>query len=367
MTVQEASTNIKAWLSFTGTLPDSDSESVFEDLLAAYCKIKQAAFTLPVSNEMDLNKFNPLSKVSSGNPWAVQFENQSRMNEIKLDVDRTHQEVDLFQREDVQKSLINILFVFGKVYAIPYRQGMNEIAAIIFTVVSGACVTSSMETKESVAYAILSGLMMKKRLADFFFPEAVTHKSEMESGGGSSPLLSRCEKIFELLGQKDARLHKHLVMQDVAPNLFLLRWVRLLFAREYSIPITIKIWESLFEDTGPGDPFEFPCMVDYLAVAMILNVRQSLMCSDNSGCFSILLKYPTVEDVGQLLDLADRLKQGRSPVVMVPQQPTKRELVVSELSSVIADLKKSEVAKSIQREITKLEDIVGYLKTPSAR
>ena len=368
------------WLRATGSIPNDAREVPVDTLVANYSRLKQDSFAISVNtgSGVDLSKFNPLSKVSAGNPWASQYENQNRMNEIKLDVDRTHQEVKLFQTEEVQKSLMNILFVFGKVHSLPYRQGMNEIGAIIFSVVSEGYEPStderdikSAEVRESIGYTIFSSLMMNIGIVDFFFSKSVQHEKPI-SNSAPSPLLSRCEKIFDLLSQKDARLHKHLVMNDIAPNLFLLRWVRILFSREFSIANTVRIWDFLFAQILPGEPASFPSTIDYFAIAMVLNIRQSLLSSDNSGCFSLLLKYPSVDHVGQLLDLTVRVKQGSLVVASAPpilnmQASSKRDMVLSDLAAVIADLRNSQVAKSIEREISKLEHVVGYLKAPSGR
>ena len=372
MVLKAAKDRLLFWLKASGALADEVNDVPVDELVSTYARLKQESFTLPQSTgaHVDLNMFNPLSKISSGNPWAVQYDNQNHMNEIKLDVDRTHQEHALFQVAAVQKSLINILFVFGKVHALPYRQGMNEIGAVIFSVVAEGSEGSGLyEEQEGIAYAMLSGLMMRVGVADFFYQASVS-QPKTSSGGGLSPLLSRCDKIFELLAQKDARLHKHLVMNDVVPNLFLLRWVRLLFAREFSISSTVEVWDGLFSHMVAGERLEFPSMVDYFAIAMVINVRSALLVSDNSGCFSILLKYPQVDHLGQLLDLALRVKQGGTLAIANPpaQQPqmSKRDVVLSDLSSIIADLRNSQAARSIEREIKRLEQVVGYLKPPAS-
>jgi TBC1 domain family protein 5 len=327
---------------------------------------------LKSAGNVDVNKFNPLSKVTNGNPWTAQFENQNRVNEIKLDIDRTYQDMAFFKDANVQKSLINVLFVFGKTMNIPYRQGMNEIVAILFHAVSHAVDASRaqdpaetrLDMKEGVTYGMLSSLMLQVGIVDFFLAHSVLHK---EVGGSPSPLLDRCEKIFDLLCQKDARLHKHLVMNDISPNLFLLRWIRLLFSREFTFNKTLVIWDHFFASlkSGVAARFAFPSFIDYFAIAMILNVRNTLLTSDNSGCFTTLLKYPETSDVESLISMATQLRTG-APAPVAPMIAvtgvTKRDRVVTDLASVIDDLRKSQVAQNIQREIEKLEEVVNFLR-----
>jgi len=93
---------------------------------------------------------------------------------------------------------------------------------------------------------------------------------------------------------------------------------------------------------------------------MLLHVKQSLLSSDNSGCFTLLLKYPEPSSMGTIIDEANRLLSSGEPVKAPPQ--SKRDRVVTDLTSVIDDLRNSEVSRSIQREIAKLEDLVNFLK-----
>ena len=370
------------WYIASGAGEPGENSIPFESLASEYASVKANSFNLPVhtADNIDLNRFNPLSKVTSGNPWTVQYENQNRLNEIKLDVDRTFQDMAFFRKPEVQKSLIDVLFVFGKVRKLSYRQGMNEICAIVYHIVSEGFDAESqlpvavpiLVVKEAVAYAILSALMMKVGIADFFYAQSVLHAPpSADNMTSSSPLLERCDKIFDLLCQKDQRLHKHLVMNDISPNLFLVRWIRLWFSREFSFASTILVWDFILNHIRPGSQLDFPSVVDYLAIAMLVNVRQSLLASDNSGCFTLLLKYPPPPDLGQLLDLALQVQAGvpvhapvvqRMPAAPTPPQSTRRDRVVSDLAAVIQDLKKSEASRNIQREIAKLEEIVKFLK-----
>jgi hypothetical protein len=116
---------------------------------------------------------------------------------------------------------------------------------------------------------------------------------------------------------------------------------------------------------------KFPCIIDYIAIAMILNIRSTLIVSDNSGCFTALLKYPSVADISQLLDLALQLmspKMGQvvpqtaSTPSVVTVTTSRRDKVVSDISSVIDNLRKSAVASSVGTEIGKLEEIITFLK-----
>jgi len=377
MTASSPYQRLTIWFESSGAGAVSAHTLPLAPLCAEYGKRKHDAFNLPIktAGNVDVNKFNPLSKVTTGNPWTAQYENQNRVNEIKLDVDRTYQDMPFFRSPVVQGSLINVLFVFGKGNSLQYRQGMNEICALIYHVVSDGIGSLSelpvdddpVEVKEALTYAIFSALMLKVGVADFFYTHSVVNPPPEPIPKTPSPLLERCNNIFDLLCQKDARLHKHLVMKDISPNLFLLRWVRLLFSREFSFTNTLVLWDYLFGNLHEGKRLAFPSVVDCVAIAMLLHVKQSLLSSDNSGCFTLLLKYPEPSSMGTIIDAANRLLSGGEPVSAAPQvvsppPQSKRDRVVTDLTSVIDDLRNSEVSGSIQREIAKLEDLVNFLK-----
>ena len=83
---------------------------------------------------------------------------------------------------------------------------------------------------------------------------------------------------------------------DIQPTLYLLRWIRLLFSREFHIEDVMNIWDFLFstatlkhEGGGHSVRLELP-LVDYMCVSMCLFVRMDLLQGDNSMCLRRLLR-----------------------------------------------------------------------------
>jgi len=120
----------------------------------------------------------------------------------------------------------------------------------------------------------------------------------------------------------------------VSPQLFLLRWLRLLFCREFHIDDTVALWTCIFADaTSPAVPALTPYarakkqdaegvaiaeaasqalpLVDYFALAMIEYLRSQLLVSDESGCLQRLMKFPPVENVFTLVSMAKKLREGK--------------------------------------------------------
>jgi len=134
-----------------------------------------------------------------------------------------------------------------------------------------------------------------------------------------TPIVARCEAFQEgLLKRTDRQLYRHLVDNDVQPTLYLLRWIRLLFAREFHIDDVMTIWDHLFAtsklstaaDAGGTCGIEIP-LVDFMCLAMCLFVRSDLMQGDNSICLRRLLRYPPVGDMGSLISRAVTMMNGK--------------------------------------------------------
>uniref|UniRef100_A0A0G4HUP7 Rab-GAP TBC domain-containing protein n=1 Tax=Chromera velia CCMP2878 TaxID=1169474 RepID=A0A0G4HUP7_9ALVE len=166
-----------------------------------------------------------------------------------------------------------------------------------------------------------------------------------------SGILLRCDDIFShKLRCLDSALFNHLKREGVEPQLFLLRWVRLLFCREFHLEDSWIVWDCLFADrylrflagqtgeTSGGEQTEtepdqqskdaaqsLP-LTDYIAIAMLRFVRQQLLDMDNSGCLRRLLKFPPLESVMPLIIVARETRssfEAPAPITSVsPPPPT---------------------------------------------
>ncbi len=72
-----------------------------------------------------------------------------------------------------------------------------------------------------------------------------------------SPLLQKCAYIQEaLLRRADPQLYAALTEKEVQPQLYLLRWLRLLFGREFHLSDSMLVWDALF---AYGQAASCPC------------------------------------------------------------------------------------------------------------
>ncbi|KAJ4360942.1 uncharacterized protein N0V89_001511 [Didymosphaeria variabile] len=111
--------------------------------------------------------------------------------------------------------------------------------------------------------------------------------ADPDSPSKETPMLARCSRIFErYLPKADPELASHLVKLDIVPQIFLLRWIRLLFGREFPLDDVLKVWDALFAIDSTLE------LVDMISVAMVLRIRWDLVTADTNEAFALLLRYP---------------------------------------------------------------------------
>ena len=296
-----------------------------------------ASSAAPLSNDLKIH--NPLSTASSS-PWRQYFHNSELSTLIRQDLSRTYPESNFFQHEAIQALMLNVLLVWAKLNAqYEYRQGMNELLAPLVLTVFRDCraldPSATSPTHPALAavldrhyaehdvFALFKQLMAV--MAPFFAkidqkPLAATLRANRSDTDDllvgpppppstQSPILLKCHHVHHtLLAAADPPLYKHLNAQDVQPQLYGLRWYRLLFAREFHVSDVCAVWDVLLSQSavgggggGGGGGFVF---ADYMCVAMLHYVRRELLQGDNTACLRRLLKYPPVEDLQTLIDRA---------------------------------------------------------------
>ncbi|KAI5792428.1 rab-GTPase-TBC domain-containing protein [Peziza echinospora] len=237
---------------------------------------------------------DPLAEDPS-NPWSQLRKDEELRREIVQDVERCMPDNPYFRSERVQKHMLDILFVYCKLNPdIGYRQGMHELVAPILWVVENDAVESGDdETSEDDALMleVLDPAFIEHDTFSLFQKMMTAAKPWYELGEGASsgsPIVEKSKLIHETyLMAVDPELAHHLKTLDVLPQVFLIRWVRLLFGREFPFDELLVVWDSLFAE----DP-EF-ALVDYICVAMLLRIRWNLLESDYSTALTLLLRYPS--------------------------------------------------------------------------
>ncbi|KAJ8767419.1 hypothetical protein K2173_017463 [Erythroxylum novogranatense] len=163
--------------------------------------------------------------------------------------------------------------------------------------------------------ALMSGAHGSVAMADFFSPSPA-----VGSHSGLPPVIEASSALYHLLSIVDSSLHSHLVELGVEPQYFSLRWLRVLFGREFSLLKLLFVWDEIFaadnntldkvsaDDTGSSfATFNSPrgALISAIAVSMLLHLRSSLLATENATtCLKRLLNFPENVDLKKLINKA---------------------------------------------------------------
>uniref|UniRef100_A0A8D0C7J7 TBC1 domain family member 5 n=1 Tax=Salvator merianae TaxID=96440 RepID=A0A8D0C7J7_SALMN len=264
------------------------------------------------------------SKIKEISLWNKFFQDKELRGMIEQDVTRTFPEMQYFQEENVRKILTDVLFCYARENEqLLYKQGMHELLApIVFILhcdhqaflhaIEAAQPSEEMkvllnpEYLEHDAYAMFTHLM---KTAEHWF-STYEHDSQKEKDammtpmpfarpqdlGPSIAIVAKVNQIQDnLLKKHDIELFMHLNRLEIAPQIYGLRWVRLLFGREFPLQDLLVVWDALFADSITLD------LVDYVFLAMLLYIRDALISSNYQTCLGLLMHYPPIEDVHSLI------------------------------------------------------------------
>uniref|UniRef100_A0A3B3UZR0 TBC1 domain family member 5 n=1 Tax=Poecilia latipinna TaxID=48699 RepID=A0A3B3UZR0_9TELE len=326
------------WKLYLEVLPEDKGQWIkrTKEHRAQYEKIKEMHITNPrkAAGQQDLVVNNPLSQ-DEGSLWNKFFQDKELKGMIKQDVFRTFPEISYFQNEDVRTKLTDILFCYGRENEqLLYKQGMHELLAPIVFVLhcdhqafqhASETASPSDEMKclldpaylEHDAYAMFSQLMeTAEPWFSTFEREVRKGKEEMltsipfarpQDAGPSVAVVTKVNRIQDLLVKKhDIELHMHLNRLEIAPQIYGIRWVRLLFGREFPLQDLLVVWDALFADSITLD------LVDYVFVAMLLYIRDALIASNFQTCLGLLMHYPPIGDINSLLQKALFLRDPKN-------------------------------------------------------
>lgn len=216
-------------------------------------------------------------------PWATLRKDEELRQEILQDVDRCMPDEPYFRQESTQILMTDILFVYCKINEdIGYRQGMHEILAPVLWVVENDAIEKSKGgDPEDLMDEILSSEYIEHDSFTLFSLIMRTAKSFYELGEPekqpslssplpqiASPIEQRSKRIHEvMLARLDPELATHLTQIEILPQIFLIRWIRLLFGREFPFESLLPLWDVLFAEDPDLE------LIDYVCVGMLLRIR----------------------------------------------------------------------------------------------
>uniref|UniRef100_A0A8C7K7S2 TBC1 domain family member 5 n=1 Tax=Oncorhynchus kisutch TaxID=8019 RepID=A0A8C7K7S2_ONCKI len=327
------------WKLYLEVLPEDKSQwlNKTKELRAQYEKIKETHITNPrkAAGQQDLVVNNPLSQ-DEGSLWNKFFQDKELRGMIKQDVMRTFPEMRYFQDEAVRTKLTDILFCYARENELLlYKQGMHELLAPIVFVLH--CDHQAFQHASETAYPRSTSNMFLLRPSPYYSvllcvsvfcsamfsqlmetaePWFSSLEREMltsmpfarpQDSGPSVAIVTKVNRIQDQLVKKhDVELHMHVNRLEIAPQIYGIRWVRLLFGREFPLQDLLVVWDALFADSITLD------LVDYVFVAMLLYIRDALIASNFQTCLGLLMHYPPIGDIHTLLHKALFLRDPKN-------------------------------------------------------
>ena len=288
----EAGLRSVCWKSFLlyGPISLSTWPKKLSESRSAYSSLRDH-FLRFIDNPNDIHSATDPLADDDTSPWSTLRQDEEARAEIFQDVTRTHQDNFYFKEPETQKKLLDILFIYSKLNPdTGYRQGMHELLAPLLWVVNQDAIDENAilpsDKAKDGADLMIETLNKKWIEADAFslFCAVMQNaKSSYETGDNKdcSPIIARSRRINdELLSIFDSELALHLQVIGILPQIYAIRWVRLLFGREFQFKDVLRIWDLLFAEDVQSS------IVDLTCVAFLLRMRWDLVEADYSNAIT---------------------------------------------------------------------------------
>ncbi|KAJ2629310.1 nuclease [Coemansia sp. RSA 1290] len=359
------------WRLFLGVLPvelfgqdDAECQQVWQ--LAAdrerqsYQALKARFIVDPTcvaKEETDWKRMNPLS-LDRDSPWHQYHQDQHLRNTILQDVSRTFPEEPYFRHSRVQRLMADMLFVYAKVHSsLQYRQGMHELLAPLLLAVDRDAVARTSEFPtglldcsfvEHDTFALFDRLM-RLCMPWYQVPPALSPRAS----DAQTPIVAQCQLLMDKLAALDPELSAHLRQMDIEPQLFGIRWYRLLFSRELPrLRDVLALWDALFADNVSGTLR----LVDWIGLVFLLANRRRLLQGDYEDTLTTLLHLPPLPRPSP-----DALEQT-APLPSSPQSPNVTAFPTIDLPVAAPKIPFQSVSQPGLRPIQRLALQAAYLR-----
>eukprot|EP00943_MAST-04B_sp_MAST-4B-sp1_P001956 g1956.t1 len=259
---------------------------------------------------------NPLSTEPTS-AWNTFYQDAEVKEAIAKDVHRTHPGYSFFTQGETYTVMKRMLFIFAKLNpGVSYIQGMNEVLAPLYYVFMTDTVqnadfvddTSSTAVGKEATAAILDFnnvanveadtfwcfMQLMGEIKDWFIP---TLDKTLSGINGY------INKYSNILVRQDPELAEYLDLLSIDPKFYTFRWITTMLSREFVLPDTVRLWDSLLSD---GSRFDF---LIYVCCAMVIRIRKTLLKSDFGEALKILQTYPST-DLNKLLLEAQVIKES---------------------------------------------------------
>ena len=332
----------------------SSWKQIITDLRSDYLSLKLAIIT------KEIEQFISLNQEKGGDDYEkfkdlLKPEDFDLLDLIKIDVERTYQDMELFKKEKIKIILVNVLFIYSKKYPLlGYKQGMNDLCAIFLYVIykQYRLTTTFIKDEDSFLYFILHSnndflendlytmysSFMNKGIAELYLfsqykqsklsvtplEKKILLKKEEIDNIDDSKIKKRIYHIFyRLLKNFDIELYNELI-NKVEPEYFLFKWYLCFLTREFNINKVIHLWDLIFcydfidynlMNSANSQEYHFH-VIDSISLSMIINCKSDLMKlkeENDSKFLELLMHYPEKIKIEQIIKEALKIESIINP------------------------------------------------------
>ena len=345
------------WLICLDILPYNQPSSwkqIITDLRSDYLSLKLAIIT------KEIEQFISLNQEKGGNDYEkfkdiLKPDDFDLLDLIKIDVERTYQDMELFQKQKIKIIMVNVLFIYSKKYPLlGYKQGMNDLCAIFLyiTYKQYRLTTQFIKDEDSFLYFIFHSnndflendlytkysSFMNKGIAELYLfsqykqsklsstpleKKILLTKEEIDNIDDSK-IKKRIYHIFyRLLKNFDIELYNELI-NKVEPEYFLFKWYLCFLTREFNINKVIHLWDLIFcydfidynlMNSPNTQEYHFH-VIDSISLSMIINCKSDLMKlkeENDSKFLELLMHYPEKIKIEQIIKEALKIESIINP------------------------------------------------------
>jgi TBC1 domain family protein 5 len=346
---------------FIGTLP-YDNPKIWKTTVEKQRETYYKKLNDLLSKNEYILSFIECHEIKGSKPYERLFElipaeQKGLLSLIKLDIQRTFQEMDLFRNIKIKNLLIKILYVFSIDHPFPsYRQGMNEILATLFystfpslrynkyskiqSTENNDEITNpemlyyflvDQEHFEADLYTVYSTFMSKAMIPLYSYNKeeyrSVKPTYDLKNlqlnelmNGGESQLMKRMKKIFYIYLKEDKEYFNFLV-DTMEPSLFLLRWILCMLDREISLKNLVWIWDCILfydfvefnfmkknkenkDNTNDDNEESRINFIDYICLSMIYELKNDTINQDSAIVMTKFLRFNNEKNLNNIMNNA---------------------------------------------------------------
>jgi hypothetical protein len=117
--------------------------------------------------------------------------------------------------------------------------------------------------------------------------------------------------INEKLKKIDEELFLYLKKIDINCGAFLQKWLRCILCREFELNQVFILWDVILVQDFLNEKSQKYSLafLDSICLAMIIRLRKYILQRDQNDCFSLLFKYPKIDNIKNIINLAYNIHQ----------------------------------------------------------